>query len=112
MTPIYGGDGKRIGDWTYTPDDDTWLEWIDDYPGYQPAWYLNGIVVPDPISTDPDALTLTYDSFSGQSITATRTLNPIVGYTLCDQEDKPLQPKISLEEETPISEILTQQQMN
>lgn len=91
LSPIYGGNGKKYSDWIFgtLPAGISTIH-IDDY-NEGDGW---GLEVNDdpPLYTginEPDALSLSWE-YGSSWITATRTVNPIIGYTFGGQETKPI----------------------
>ena len=103
LTPIYGGNGEKYGAWTINPStyDGKTIEivyhadgfWVPRYTGSDTDW---GEGIDDPTG-DMTSLTWDGDPYHWVGVddgttplTATRVANPILGYTLGSQTDKPL----------------------
>ena len=92
LTPVYGGSGERFGDWV-VDNSEVYVEWNV----YGSCWYFvkyDTSEMPfafranEPNCYDVNSTSLAYhDEIDA---TATRTENPIIGYTLGDQIDKVL----------------------
>jgi hypothetical protein len=98
LTPVYGGNGEKFSVWSFSGSG------VD--PSVSYSVYISenessstGYVatLSDDIYNLEDAEVQNEDvrqiEFVDYNIIATRTENPILGYTLGDQTDKPLQPK-------------------
>ena len=104
LTPVYGGNGQRFSTWTILRDGEDVTEQVQQ-PTWQAGYWLVQFSIADtdmPGDIDTQA-SLTADSITWTALTtldsesvtytATRTENPVVGYTLGDQSTKPLQPQ-------------------
>jgi len=101
LTPEYGGNGEKFSEWTYAgipaDADDIYIEYIG-APSYE--WGLsfrhNGEVFAGVTSGNGSATIVDFtcrvggDILPPISVTATRVANPLIGYTLGSQFDKPL----------------------
>lgn len=110
LTPIYDGNGKQFNDWVCTPPTatsggNTYTLVVFKYQT-GPASYVWAIGstpgTPMNVSnvTDPLAQSITFSLPSGlipSTVTATRTVNKIIGYNLGNQTDKTLAPKTSID---------------
>lgn len=93
LTPIHS-DTPTFSEWMLTPDDTYTfkIEWV---PG-EDIWAVKGQPeAGDPVAYIPGTVTDTdlRFTYNGIHFTATRTRTDILGYTLGDQTDKPLQPQ-------------------
>lgn len=113
LTPVYGGNGEKYSAWTIMRDGVDVTEQIppSNMPSYgwdgldeRLKWFTGDCHIPSDERSDDwggvneDALSLAWESYYEDAMgdrhdvgyTATRTANPIVGYTLGSQTDKPL----------------------
>ena len=92
LTPVYGGSGERFGDWV-VDNSEVYVEWNV----YNSCWFFVkydtsempfAFRADEPDCYDVNATSIAYhDEIDA---TATRTENPIIGYTLGSQTDKVL----------------------
>lgn len=99
LTPVYGGNGDVFSDWVVIPDNDGLLsvKWLED-SGVGDGWFLwdteAGNYVSYEAKGNAQSTSLSWtESDADYTATATRTENPIIGYTLGTQSTKPLQPQ-------------------
>ena len=100
LTPVYGGDGERFGEWVCSPSD--WEgnpirivkgpapEGMD---GLTYAPYAGSSAIGSAKYFETEPTTIVFDGWAGAPenlLTATRTENPLIGYTLGSQTDKPI----------------------
>ena len=98
LRPVYGGNGQKFGAWSLTidgePDTSSYEVLWNGESGYV-VWRNYGTEDEANVSSpkgDLDSTTITWTESvdAAYNITATRTENPIIGYTLGDQTDKRL----------------------
>ena len=100
LTPVYGGDGERFGEWVCSPS-----EWegnpIRIVKGLAPegmdgltyAPYAGSSAIGSAQYFETEPTTIVFYGWAGapeNSLTATRTENPLIGYVLGSQADKVL----------------------
>ena len=94
LTPVYGGNGQRFSEWVVNPatydGHEISIVFDSEYNKYTPS--ANGDAIGFPMDGNADTTSL---SWAGPyeapiDMTATRTENPIVGYTLGSQTNKVL----------------------
>ena len=99
LTPVYGGNGERFSDWTFSNSGSYTITGpVQMSPDPSSEWIYvlldHGITYPpvETFASEELARAATTQTYFG-IVTATRTENPIIGYTLGSQTTKPLQPK-------------------
>ena len=84
LAPVYGGNGERLGEWVIEPPiQDAVISWADN------GWELNFTTYTVFIGGDESSVSIEFE-YDTYPFTATRTENPIIGYTLGDQTNKVL----------------------
>jgi hypothetical protein len=90
LTPVYGGNGKMYSEWVCDPSTNVYgnvwsVDWIPEH-----GWVLIDAGIDMPIEEIREPENAVELNFPEQGVVATRTENPLIGYTLGSQTNEVL----------------------